>query len=95
MYTEFIIIFCGLGVTIVLLLVVIVLLIVLLKKTSNEIPMSSFTMPVNTAAGQFQPTAQPASNAFPANNSVVYCRNCFTEFDATAQFCPKCGTPRS
>lgn len=91
MYTEFIIIFSGLGVVIALLLAVLVLLIILLKKTSNDIPISSFTAPMTAAAGQIQPT--PNSSA--ANSGVVYCRNCFTEFDATAQFCPKCGTPRS
>lgn len=95
MYTEFIIIFTGLGAIVVLLLVVIILLIVLLKKANSDVPMNSFVTPMTASPGQFQQTMQAVPNASAANSGVVYCKNCFTEFDAATQFCPKCGTPRS
>lgn len=94
MYTEFIIIFSGLGVIIVLLLVVIVLLIVLMKKSSNDIPVSGFVSSASISAGQPQASLGMAATSS-VGSGVVFCKNCFTEFDASVRFCPKCGTPQN
>ena len=86
MYTEFVLIFAGLGTILALLLVVIILLIVVIKKISNNLPNDSFSV----AAGMPPTFGSPRQES-----SVVYCKNCATQFDSSAQFCPKCGTPKS
>lgn len=106
MYTEFILIFAGLGIIIVLLLVVVIFLIVLMKKSSNDLPSGAFLtaqMPSipnsSSSAPSFQQAnpyqqVSPVSGQPSQSSSVVFCKNCYTQFDASVQFCPKCGSPR-
>jgi hypothetical protein len=83
MYPEFIAMYIGLGVVIVLLIVLIVLAIVILKKIK-----SAPARPVMAAA-------RPAAPAAPvAGGNVVFCRNCAKQFDSAMRFCPYCGTGR-
>lgn len=106
MYTEFILIFAGLGIIIVFLLVILILLIVLMKKSSNDLPSGAFmTAPTpptpNSSSAPSYRQANPYQQAAPVSGqpsqggSIVFCKNCYTQFDASVQFCPKCGSPRN
>lgn len=90
MYTEFIIIFILLGIVTVVSILNLVLLILIKKDGDGSNKMSSAPfqylnnyMNQNMGQGQVQGTG-----------SVVFCRNCATQYDATMTRCPKCGTPR-
>lgn len=98
MYTEIMILFVGIGLIILLLITVLVLLIILLKKSSGDLPAGAFmASPVVPSVQVPQQASQPA--AVPGQqfqgNGVTFCKNCYTQFDASVQFCPKCGTPKS
>lgn len=87
MYPEFVGIYVGLGIVIVLLLALIVLAIVILKKIGNAL-----VRPVAAAA---RPAAGVATAVTPtAGGNVVFCRNCSKQFDNSMRFCPHCGTNR-
>lgn len=84
MYTEFKIIYVGLGILAVLLLAVIVLLIILLKK-------------LNTSGQTYSKTTDRPSQSYAprtAVSGIVFCPGCGTQFDAKHTVCPKCGKPR-
>lgn len=100
MYTEFVLIFAGLGTILALLLVVIILLIVVIKKMSNNLPHDSFSVaagmpPTFGSTRQESPVVGQVGTPPMQGSGVVYCKNCATQFDSSAQFCPKCGTPKS
>lgn len=82
MYTEFIIMYIGLGVLILLAIAILVLLILLFKKEQNVyIPQSHNSFTQNSQA--------PVTSG-----NIVFCKKCATEFNSSQRACPKCGTPR-
>lgn len=84
MYTEFIIIYIGLGILALLSIANIILLIMLLK---NNVGGKIVTYKNNIGN----------SNKYVSMNGqtgVVFCKNCATRFDASTRICPKCGTQR-
>lgn len=99
MYTEIMILFAGIGVIILLLVVILILLIIVLKRSSGDLPAKAFMAP--PAVPPVQVPQQKMSQAAPVpgqqfqGSGVVFCKNCYTQFDSSAQFCPKCGTPKS
>ncbi|MDM8157039.1 hypothetical protein QUV96_05235 [Amedibacillus dolichus] len=54
------------------------LLICLLKRTANRT-----VLPQNVSSIEGRSTS-----------TVVFCKNCATQYDASLRSCPKCGTPR-
>lgn len=80
MYPEFIAIYVGLGVLLVLLIVIIIMLGILLKRSGTS---------TYGASTQVRNT-QNAGNG----GQIVFCRKCAEQFDASLRNCPKCGTPR-
>lgn len=98
MYTEIMVLFVGIGLIILLLITILILLIILLKKSAGDFPVA-FTAPpvipsVQVPQGAQQPASSLTQQQFQANG-VTFCKNCYTQFDASVQFCPKCGTPKS
>ena len=90
MYTEFIIIFILLGIVTVVSILNLVLLILIKKdggvsNRTSSVPFQYQNNYMNQNMGQGQ--AQ-------GSGSVVFCRNCATQYDAIMTRCPKCGTPR-
>lgn len=94
MYTELVIIFAGLGLVIALLITILVLLIIVLKRTSGHLPVSAYVPPVSTPSIMPGHPPQVAAQQRPGNG-VVFCKNCYTQFDTSVKFCPKCGTPKN
>lgn len=43
---------------------------------------------------QYQPQYQQYQQYQPQAGSVVFCKHCATQFDASQAYCPKCGTRR-
>lgn len=84
MYTEFKIIYIGMGVIAALLLVAIALLVLVLKKLR-----SNGHIGTNSSNG-FQQSPQRA----PSTSGIAFCVGCGTQFDAAHKVCPKCGRPR-
>ena len=64
----------------VIIVLLVVILILLVKRTANNAAVSKRIMATNTVSN--------------GGSSVVFCKSCATQFDATQRFCPKCGTPR-
>lgn len=82
MYPEFVPIYAMLALAVVMLIVLIVLAIVILKKLNSR-PSAPVSRGAHAPAGA---TAQ--------GGSVVFCRNCAKQFDASMRFCPHCGANR-
>lgn len=82
MYTEFLIIYIGLGILALLGTAILILLIMLLKRNQ------SVYIPQNN---NITPNAQ---NVATPTGSIVFCKKCAAEFDSSQRVCPKCGTPR-
>lgn len=80
MYPEFVPVYVGLVIAIVLLAVLIVLAVMILKNLKNR-PAA----PVSRGAA-----APAAGNAA----GLVFCRSCSKQFDGSMRFCPHCGTNR-
>ena len=97
MYTEFILIFAGLGVNFILLVTAIILIIIILRKSSGNLPANAFISPPVSSPSVMTPNQQAPLKSEPAlqGNRVVFCKNCYTQFDSSVQFCPKCGTPKN
>jgi len=87
-YTEFIIIFIGLGILLMFSIANLILLIVLLKR-GNDMPVRSFNNFTPTPTG-YESQAPKAG----MGGNIVFCKKCATEFDASQKYCPKCGTAR-
>ncbi len=79
MYPEFIPIYIGLGVSLVLQIALLIVGIVLLRRTNT----SSFGISTQVKK------AQQANGG-----EVVFCRKCATQYDSSLHSCPNCGTPR-
>lgn len=67
------------GLIIIIALLVTILILVLKR------PNSSVSVPKNISASN-----PDTSNA----GSIVFCKNCATQFESSSKCCPKCGTPR-
>jgi len=90
MYPEFIAIYIMLAVVILMLGAVIFLLIKVSKNASGK---GNSYMPDQNYnnqyyAQQYQPQYQQQAG------SVVFCKNCATQFDASQPYCPNCGAMR-
>lgn len=101
-YPEFIPIYAGMGILFVLLVVILILLILLLRKgkQGGAVSMSQYQTDVypenyrETSGVSYQSTPSTSSTGYSGYGSVVFCKNCATQYDASAKCCPKCGTPR-
>lgn len=82
MYTEFMIIYIGIGFLALLGIAILIMLILLLKKDHGSY------IPKND---NYSPSVQPTA---PNTGNIVFCKKCAAEFDASQRTCPKCGTPR-
>lgn len=65
---------------IVIIALLVTILILVLKRTSNGVSVVK-----NISASNF---------ATSGTGSIVFCKNCTTQFDSNTRCCPKCGTPR-
>lgn len=65
---------------IVIIALLVTILILVLKRSNNSV-----SLPKNISA------SNPATSEA---GSIVFCKNCATQFDSNAKCCPKCGTPR-
>lgn len=83
MYFEFIIMYVGIGIAIVLLIAILVLQIVILKKSGGRKGNNYYQNPMNTYG-----------NTGYGNAPVVFCQRCGTQYDSMHKVCPKCGSPR-
>ena len=84
MYTEFIVIFIGLGILFVMLAAIIVLLIILLRKSKQSVSVSR-----NRQRNLVQNFSSMAETG-----NVVFCKRCAAQFSASEHCCPKCGALR-
>ena len=84
MYTEFVIIYIGMGILALLSIASIALLIIVMKKMGNGFS-------GNPERYSSKPQNYGHNNA---QVGVVFCKNCGTQFDGATHVCPKCGTPR-
>ncbi len=90
MYPEFLVIYIGLGVVILLLAAVLVLLIEL-PRSGSAVPRQVTYQPPAAAAVPARPAA---ASAAAAGERVAFCKVCAAELSPTQRFCPKCGTRR-
>lgn len=79
MYPEFIPIYAGLAVVLLVVIAILVLLIITLKK-------------VNGRYGGVSSKFNPSVGSLVENK--VFCRKCATQYSISESFCPKCGTSR-
>ena len=89
MYTEFKLIYVGLGIIAALLTAVIVLLVILLKKSgSGRIRRDGIHSDLpNYTSTNYAAPKQTVSG-------IVFCPSCGAQFDSKHLVCPKCGKPR-
>lgn len=78
MYPEFIPIYIGLIVIIALLVTILILV---LKRSNNSV-----SVPKNTSTASNPATTEAGT--------IVFCKNCATQFNSNQKCCPKCGAPR-
>ncbi len=90
MYPEFLVIYIGLGVVILLLAAVLVLLIKLLRSGSAVPRQVTYQPP----AASTVPARPAAAAEAAAGERVAFCKVCAAELSPTQRFCPKCGTRR-
>lgn len=64
----------------VIIALLVTILILVLKRSNNSV-----SVPKNISASN--PATADAG-------SIVFCKNCATQFDSNSKCCPKCGTPR-
>ena len=83
MYPEFIAIYIGLAVLILMQAAVLVLLIKVNRSLTG-----------NGSAKKYGKKSKEDSRQQSTSYGVVFCRNCGTRYDASMGVCPKCGTPR-
>lgn len=83
MYPEFIVIYIGLVVIISLLIIILFKMTSLLKKITN-----------NSLVNQVTYQSVPTTTHLNLSKKVVFCKHCATEYDASLNRCPNCGTLR-
>lgn len=104
-YPEFLPIYIGLGVLFVLMVAILVLLILVLQKVKKDAPTRTSEYQLGAYPQNYggnAPTTPSSYSQPPVGNvsygsgygSVVFCKNCATQYDASAKCCPRCGTPR-
>ncbi len=98
MYPEFVPIYIMLAIVILMLAAVLFFLIKLMKSGSGKNDAYNIPQQSNNAFyGQeyqqqpYQATYQPQ---YQQAGSVVFCKQCATQFDASQAYCPQCGTRR-
>lgn len=96
MYTEFLIIYIGLGAVLIMTIANLALLIALLRKNNSSGP-RPFGMP--RSADRISPETNKkqyvdSGSAAIQGGGVVVCKNCSTRYDSSRRICPRCGTPR-
>lgn len=93
MYPEFVAIYVMLAIVIVMLGAVLFFLIKLLKngaaKTGSYAPVQQ-----NSELYYGQQYQAPYQPQYQQAGSVVFCKHCATQFDASQAYCPQCGTRR-
>lgn len=94
MYPEFIAIYVMLAIVIVILGVVLFFLFKIMKKEASN---NNAFAPVQQSndlyyGQQYQAPYQPQYQQ--QAGSVVFCKHCATQFDASQAYCPQCGTRR-
>ena len=98
MYPEFIAIYVMLAIVIVMLGAVLFFLVKLLKNGVSK--GNSYGAPQQSNEAYYgqqyqQPYQAPYQPQYqPQTGSVVFCKNCATQFDASQAYCPQCGTRR-
>lgn len=97
MYPEFIAIYVMLVIVILMLGAVLFFLIKLMKNGTGKA--NSYNMPQQNNDSyygqqyqQYQAPYQPQYQQ--QTGSVVFCKHCATQFDASQAYCPQCGTRR-
>ena len=90
MYPEFIAIYIGLAI---LLLVGAANLFLTIKLMLGG-DQSHFTSGSSRSFGADTRNNMAIPPEYAPSNNVVFCKRCANEFDASQRFCPKCGTPR-
>lgn len=99
MYPEFIAIYVMLAIVIIMLGAVLFFLFKLMKNgTSGS---NSYSMPQQSSDAYYgqqyqqQPYQPPYQTQYQQQaGSVVFCKHCATQFDASQAYCPQCGTRR-
>lgn len=86
MYPEFIAIYIGLAILIVI-GITILIFIIKLNKNNDVFPMH--TIKTISTTSNTLPTSNDSDNG-----NLAFCKKCATKFSASERFCPKCGTPR-
>ena len=81
-YPEFIAIYVGIGILVVLQILTIILVIIMGKKSRRR--NNQNTMDEVFSAG----------NGHRPTKGIAFCTNCGTQFDAALKVCPKCGRAR-
>lgn len=84
LYPEFTPIYIGMAATLVLLLAVLVLVIIALVKVGRL---------AKGGRGSVK-AVYGGKTGIQSYGSVVFCKSCATEYEASEKCCPKCGTPR-
>lgn len=96
MYPEFIAIYVMLGIVIALLGTVLFFLLKLLKNGTSINTNNSY-VPVQQSNEQYYGQQYQVSYQEPypqQGGSVVFCKQCATQFDSSQAYCPNCGTRR-
>ena len=83
LYPEFVPIYVGMAVALVLLLAILILAVVLVVKVGRL-----------SAQGKSGTKTAHGGKGGKVSGNVVFCRNCAAEFAESEKCCPKCGTPR-
>ncbi len=90
MYPEFIAIYIGLAI---LLLVGVANLVLTIKLMLNG-NQPHYTSGLNSNITNKEKNNVNIPESAIQSDNVVFCKKCANEFDASQKFCPKCGTPR-
>ena len=83
MYPEFIAIYIGLGMLLILQITTIILTVLLYKKSKKA-----------QESNQDEAEDPYLYDQKPQYSGVVFCINCGAQYDAAHKVCPKCGKPR-
>lgn len=81
MYTEFVALYVGIGVIVILQIVLLIILILLLKR-------------VGEMRNKGKRIYSASENQIKQGASIVFCSNCGMGFESTEIICPKCGMVR-
>ena len=96
MYPEFIAIYVMLAIILIALGFVIFFLIKIMKDGagSSSVSYSQNTQPVINQQYNVDPAQYQQAGQYSSQMSVIYCRQCATQYDASNAYCPNCGARR-